>query len=101
MEKPPVSQYKKEIQQFCKRHHISKLSLFGSILTSAFKESSDVDFLVQFDKKHTPTLFAMIGMEMELADLIGHKVDLRTPNELSPPIRKEVLSRAKTIYEAS
>lgn len=101
MEKPPISRYKKKLAQFCERHHISKLSLFGSILTSAFKKSSDVDFLVQFDKKHIPTLFALIGMEMELTELIGHKADLRTPNELSPPIRKAVASQAKTIYERS
>lgn len=101
MNKPPISRYKKKIEQFCEKHHISKLSLFGSILTSAFKESSDVDFLVCFDKEHTPTLFALIGMEMELSDLIGHKADLRTPNELSPPIRQTVLSQAKTIYDRS
>ncbi len=64
MEKPPILRYKKNIHKFCEKHHISKLSLFGSILTSAFKKSSDVDFLVQFDKKHTPTLFTLIGMEI-------------------------------------
>ncbi len=99
MNKPSISRYKAKIKQFCEKHHIAKLSLFGSILTTAFKKSSDVDFLVSFDKKHIPTLFALIGMEMELAALIGHKVDLRTPNELSPPIRKTVLTQAKTIYE--
>lgn len=101
MDKPPILRYKKKIEHFCEKYHISKLSIFGSILTSAFKKSSDVDFLVQFDKKHTPTLFTLIGMEMELSDLIGHKADLRTPNELSPPIRQEALSHAKTIYEQS
>lgn len=99
MNKPQISRFKKEIEYFCEKHHIFKLSLFGSVLTSAFKKSSDVDFLVSFEKKHTPTLFALIGMEMELSDLIGHKADLRTPNELSPPIRKTVLIQAKTIYE--
>ncbi|MBS0654318.1 MAG: nucleotidyltransferase domain-containing protein [Verrucomicrobia bacterium] len=101
MIKPPISRYNKEIKQFCEKHHIAKLSLFGSFLTTAFKKSSDVDFLVSFDKQHIPTLFAMIGMEMELSDLIGHKADLRTANELSPPIRETVLSKAKTIYERS
>lgn len=99
MIKPPIYRYKKKIEQFCLKHHISKLSLFGSILTSAFKKSSDVDFLVCFEKKHTPTLFALIGMEIELSALIGHKVDLRTPKELSPPIRDVVITQAKTIYE--
>lgn len=101
MNKPSISRHKKEIEQFCEKHHISKLSLFGSVLTPLFKKSSDVDFLVCFEKKHTPTLFTLIGMEMELSDLIGYKADLRTPNELSPPIRKTVLIKAKTIYELS
>jgi uncharacterized protein len=101
MNKPPISRYKKKFGEFCEKHHIAKLSLFGSILTSAFTATSDVDFLVCFDKKHIPTLFTLIGMEMELSDLFGHKVDLRTPNELSPPIRQTVLSKAKTIYERS
>lgn len=101
MNKPRISRYKNEISFFCEKHHISKLSIFGSILTPSFKKTSDVDFLVYFEKKHIPTLFSLIGMEMELSELIGYKADLRTPNELSPPIRKNVLLKAKTIYEQS
>jgi len=87
-----------KIENFCKRHHIFYIALFGSVLTSNFNSNSDVDFLVQFDKTHTPTLFEIIDMEEELSNLVGRKVDLRTPSELSPYFRDEVLATARIIY---
>src|SRR5690349_11185419 len=98
MRKPNIPIHTKTIAAFCKRHHIEKLSLFGSILTDNFKKSSDVDFLVQFDKKHIPTFIGIIDMEEELSQIIGHKADLRTKNELSRYFRDQVLSQAKLIY---
>jgi predicted nucleotidyltransferase len=98
MEKPNFSIYKKSIDRFCKKYHITKLAIFGSILTSNFTQSSDVDFLVQFEKDHSPSLFGLVDMESELSTIIGHKADLRTPNELSRYFRDEVTAQAKTIY---
>lgn len=89
---------KKKIENFCKKHHIAYLALFGSILTSAFTDKSDVDVLVKFEKKHTPHLFGLISMESELSDIIGRPVDLKTPNDLSRYFREDVLAKAKTIY---
>lgn len=98
MNKPIISRFSKTIEQFCKKHHIVTLALFGSILTMSFKPTSDVDFLVQFEKEYTPTLFDLVDMESELASIIGHKVDLKTPNELSPYFRDKVISEAEVIY---
>ncbi len=81
------------------KYHIATLALFGSILTSSFQPSrSDVDFLVQFEKEHIPTFFELVDMEAELETIIGHKVDLKTPNDLSPYFREKVLSQAEIIY---
>lgn len=99
MKKPNIQRHKKDIEQFCSRHHIEKLALFGSILTSDFKPSSDVDVLVVFEKKHIPTLFGIVDMEEELSEIIGQKVDLRTPKGLSHYFRDDVISKAKVIYE--
>jgi len=63
------------------------LALFGSILTSHFKSTSDVDILVKFDKENTPTLF----------DLVGRQVDLKTPYDLSPHFRDDVIAHAQVI----
>lgn len=88
----------KKIEPFCRKYHILSLALFGSILGSSFSTASDVDFLVQFEKKHIPSLFDLVDMESELSEIIGRKADLRTPNDLSPYFRNEVLTLAETIY---
>lgn len=98
MSKFPIKFRKDKIENFCKRHHIAYLAFFGSILTSNFTEKSDVDILVKFEKKHIPHLFGLIGMESELSEIIGYPVDLRTPNDLSPYFREDVLSKAKILY---
>ncbi|HYW45905.1 MAG TPA: nucleotidyltransferase domain-containing protein [Bryobacteraceae bacterium] len=46
----PVQLPREEIAAFCARHHIRKLSLFGSVLTPRFRAESDVDILVEFEK---------------------------------------------------
>ncbi len=57
-----------EIEKLCVQNHIRKLSLFGSVLTSRFKPESDIDILVEFEPEQTPTLFDMVGMELELSE---------------------------------
>lgn len=98
MNKLPIPINKREISAFCRRHHITYLALFGSILTSHFTASSDVDILVKFDKKHIPGLFGIFNMQEELSAIMGRSVDLKTPNGLSRYFRDSVLSSAKVIY---
>ena len=98
MSKHHVAFNKKKIGLFCKKHHVVFLALFGSILTPQFNNSSDIDVLVKFDKKHIPTLLDIVDMESELSSIMGRTVDLRTPNDLSPYFRQEVVSKAKIIY---
>jgi len=89
---------KSTLGPFCKKHHIAFLALFGSILTSHFTPDSDVDILVEFESEHIPSLFDIVDMESELSSIVGRKVDLKTPNDLSPYFKNEVLSAAKVIY---
>jgi uncharacterized protein len=98
MNKLPIRLQKGKIENFCKKYHIVYLALFGSVLTSNFTKKSDVDILVRFEKKHTPHLLSIMRMESELSDIIGYLVDLKTPNDLSPYFRGDVLTKAKTIY---
>ena len=88
-----------EIKSFCARNYISKLSLFGSILTERFRPESDVDVLVEFDPKHIPGFFGLARMERELSGLVGRKVDLRTPEDLSRYFRDQVVAAAAVQYE--
>jgi uncharacterized protein len=98
MAKTPIRIEKKTIKNFCKKHHIIYLALFGSALGSHFTKDSDVDILIRFDRKHIPHLFDLIAMESELSELLGYTIDLKTPNDLSPYFREEVVNTAKVIY---
>ena len=87
---------KGQIAEFCRRHHICKLSLFGSVLRDDFRPDSDVDVLVEFEPDHIPGLIRFAGMELELSKLLGgRKVDLNTPQFLSLYFRDEVLEEAE------
>jgi len=93
----PVS--KAKLAEFCRRHHIKKLSLFGSVLREDFRPDSDIDMLVEFEPGHVPGLFGLADMETELSALLdGHKVDLRTPADLSRYFRDRVLREAEVQY---
>jgi len=89
------------IAQFCLRHHISRLSLFGSILRDDFSPDSDIDVLVQFEPGCVPGVLRMAGLEIELSDILGRKADLRTVAELSRHFRREVLKEAQAQYVAA
>ncbi len=88
-----------EIKAFCERNHIRKLSLFGSILRDDFRPDSDVDILVEYEPKAIVTLLDMAAQEIELSQLIGRKIDLRTPYELSRYFRQDVINTAEKLYE--
>jgi hypothetical protein len=89
---------KKKIEDFCKKHHIRKLSLFGSVLRDDFRSDSDVDVLVEFDPNHIPGLIRLAGMEFELSEILGRTVDIRTAQDLSRYFRQEVLHSAEVQY---
>jgi hypothetical protein len=91
---------RERIAQFCRKHHIVKLALFGSVLREDFRQDSDVDILVWFEPEHIPSLLGIAGMEIELSEMLGRKVDLRTPEELSRYFRDEVVSGAEVQYAA-
>ena len=69
-------------------------------MTNRFGPQSDVDLLVQFDPDHVPGYFGIAGMEIELSEMIGRRVDLSTPAELSRYFREEVVASAVTQCEA-
>jgi predicted nucleotidyltransferase len=83
---------------FCRKYHIRRLAFFGSVVRDDFRPQSDVDVLVEFEPGHTPGLDFFL-MEAELSRLLGRKVDLQTPNFLSPEIRRSALYEAVTAYE--
>lgn len=94
---PQIAIDRERIADFCRRHHIRKLALFGSVLREDFRPESDVDVLVEFEPGQRVGL-AFFAMQDELADLLGRKVDLNTPQFLSRYFRDEVLAEAELLY---
>jgi len=100
MSTPTLRIPKARLAGFCKKHHIRRLALFGSVLRPDFGPKSDIDVLVEFEPDHIPGL-AFFGMQDELSKIFGRKVDLNTPGFLSKYFREQVLKEAKEIYAAS
>lgn len=98
MGKAHIDLPKEKIAEFCRKNHIRKLSIFGSFLHGDFGPDSDIDFLVEFDPDHIPGLITLAGMEIELSEILGRKVDLRTAQELSRHFRQEVVDSAEIQY---
>ncbi len=90
----------KELKDFCKANKIRKLSLFGSYLKNSYSVGSDIDLLVEFEKNTGYGLLDVARLERELSEIIGVKVDLRTPEELSRYFRDTIVKEAKVKYEA-
>jgi hypothetical protein len=84
----------------CRRHHVAKLSLFGSVLTDEFGPASDVDVLVEFEPGHTPGL-AIINLEDDLSAVFGdRRVDVVTARALHRLIRDRVFATAVVQFAA-
>jgi predicted nucleotidyltransferase len=88
------------LASFCRRHNVRRSSLFGSILRPDFQPASDIDILVEFDEGQTPSLMDLGGMQVELTEMFGREVDLKTPGFLSQRIRQSVMSEAVVQYAA-
>jgi hypothetical protein len=99
MKRLPLDQ--ETLASLCRRHHIIRVSLFGSVLKGKHRPDSDVDLLVEFEAGKAPGLLGLAAIEAELAALLGgRRVDLRTPQDLSPHFRAEVTRSAEVQYAA-
>jgi predicted nucleotidyltransferase len=96
----PVQYEPQKLIDFCRKHHVLKLRIFGSSLSLELRSDSDVDILVEFEPGFRAGLLYLSGMELELSEIFGRKVDLRTPNDLSRYFREEVLNAAEVLYAA-
>lgn len=91
---------RQDLEAFCRRHHIRRLSLFGSVLREDFGPGSDLDVLVEFEPGRAPGL-SFFSIQRELSNLLRRTVDLNTPGDLSRYFRDQVLRDAETVYDAA
>jgi len=90
---------RERVAGFCRRHHVRRLALFGSVLKGDFGPESDVDVLVDFEPGHVPGLIRLAGLEAELSEIFGGRMaDLRTAEDLSRYFRQDVLDEAEVLY---
>jgi predicted nucleotidyltransferase len=100
LEEFPVRFAAAELESICLRHHVRRLSAFGSVLRSDFGPKSDVDLIVEFQPGRTPGL-AFFRLESELSVLFDRRVDLNTKASLNPYFRDRVLSEVRDLYVAA
>jgi len=101
---PAIDLPRAAIEAFCHQWMIGRLEIFGSALRGDFRPESDVDFLVTFDPASRWSLMDLVSMELELAEILGRKVDIveRLSIEQSHNWirRKEILGTAREYYAA-
>jgi len=89
------------ISVFCRESGVHRLALFGSILRDDFSPDSDIDVLVEFEPGVRIGYIAISRMARELSTILGREVDMRTPAELHPAFRDQVMREAMTEYVAA
>jgi uncharacterized protein len=92
--------HSRQISGICRRYHVRRLALFGSVLRDDFRPDSDVDLLVAFEPEARVGFVTLSRMQRELSELFKRPVDLVPMDGLKPVIRESVLSSAQNVYAA-
>ena len=87
-----------ELRDLCAKYHVRELAIFGSALRADFGGDSDLDFLVEFQPNSPIGLFELAGMQLDLQELFGRRVDLIPKKGLKSTMRDKVLSEAQLLY---
>lgn len=87
-----------EIRSYCETQPIARLSLFGSALRGELRDESDIDLLVEYEPDARIGYFELAQHEIDLGELIGRQVDLRTAGELNRLFRQDVIDSARQLY---
>ena len=91
----PFEQKRQDIRRIVSRFRLANPRVFGSVLHGDDTDGSDLDLLV--DPLPQTTLFDLGGLQGELEDLLGVKVDVLTPNSLPDKFRAAVLAEAQPV----
>jgi predicted nucleotidyltransferase len=83
---------REEILRVCAKYGAYNVRVFGSVARSEADEQSDIDFLVELEPGRT--LFDLGGLQYDLEQLLGFRVDVVTERGLKPRIRERVLREA-------
>ena len=90
---------KEQLDRICRENDVALLALFGSFLRGRPNAKSDVDILIRFHHPQGKSLLDLIRTERQMGKVFKRKVDLLTPEALSPYFRNRVLKTMRVIYE--
>ena len=87
-----VQEIKRTLEELKGKYKVKKIGIFGSYVRGEQKGKSDLDILVEFEEDAKLSLLDVVGLEIELSDLLGIKVDLVEKKSLKPYIGQYILS---------
>ena len=90
-----LSQHRDAIRTAVQRYRVNNPRVFGSVLHGTDTEDCDLDLLV--DPQAGTSLFDLAGLTVELQELLGVRVDVRTPKDLPVSFRETVVSEAQPV----
>lgn len=90
-----LTSHRTDVLAAARRYQTTNVRLFGSVLQGNDTDNSDLDILVD-TLPHT-TLFDLGGLQVELEQMLGVKVDVLTPLDLPLKFRADVLAAARLI----
>ena len=96
----PIELDERRLAEICRRYGVRELSVFGSVARGEDRPNSDIDLLVEFLPEAEPGLLDHAGLMLDLAGLLGRKVDLVSKNALKPLIRDSVIHDSRRLYAA-
>ncbi len=85
----------KKLKELLKKYGVKKIEIFGSYARGEPKSGSDLDIFVEFAKRKS--LLELVGIEQELEDALGIKVDLLTRASISPYLIERIEKESKVI----
>jgi len=94
-----VEEIKKKILPVVRRYEVQKAALFGSFVRGEQKEDSDIDILVEFKDRESKTLLDLVGLQLELQEVLNHKVDIITYRSIHPLLKDYILKEQEVLYE--
>ncbi len=95
MSKNQIEEMEKTLIKVLKKHGVKRAALFGSIVRGEATEDSDIDLLIEFEGKKS--LLDLVGLKLELEELLKRKVDVVTYKSLHPLLREKILSEQEKI----
>jgi uncharacterized protein len=94
--------HRTEIERICRRHHVTRLSVFGSVARGEDEPASDIDLLVEFSPMPPADRSdAYFGLQADLARLLGREVDLLEESSVANPYLERAIAQDRAVVYAA